>query len=145
MALNFPPPNKADLGPDGKLLPSQIPDGIGGGGSGVGTISMLWSQGVAAVGASPPFIPGRAGVIERLTLSTVGQPVGSALTVNLRRNGTTIDTITIPALSTATQVHVLANLPFSVGQRIDVQTTSVGSTTAATGVAVQMDYRYDAD
>lgn len=95
--------------------------------------------GSATIGASGAWRAPAAGTVTRATLSCVGAPAGSGLVVVAKRNGATFATLTIAAGSTTSDSETPAEA-FSAGDLFTVESTSVGSGTAATGVVLQLDY-----
>jgi len=117
------------------------------------TGSVPYSQpGSAVTGQSGVWTAPASGTVTTIRLSCVGAPVGSALTVNfLLGSGApptstsyltgTLSTsqLSIPAGATTVAPKTPA-VAFSAGDQLAVNATSVGSTTAATGVVAQFDY-----
>ena len=115
------------------------------------TGSVPFSQpGSAAIGQSGAWTAPSAGTVVAIRLSCLAAPVGSALTVDFLKNDTGAGTsyltgtqstseLSIPAGST-TVTPKTPSVAFSAGDTLEVKATSVGSTTAATGVVAQFDY-----
>jgi hypothetical protein len=102
--------------------------------------SRLFSQpGNAVVGVSGSWRADRSGTIIRCNMSVLSAPSGSSLIVEVRKNGTTFTTLTI-ASGSSTDVTSAPATTFVAGDKLSVNATSVGSTAAATGVVVQLDY-----
>lgn len=115
-------------------------------GSGSGAASSLaaapivMSRDTAVVESSGKWIAPGPGTLEHVSLSCVGAPVGSALTVQWRKNGSVVATCSIPAGTASTDRQTLASVAFVAGDEIDVNVTSIGSTTAATKFVTQLWY-----
>jgi hypothetical protein len=101
--------------------------------------SFLFSQATATIGSSGTVRAKADGTVTRVNLSVVGAPVGSAMTVAFKKNGTTFATLSVPAGTTTAQSSTSSLPTFVVGDLFSVEATSIGSTTAATGVVAQMD------
>lgn len=103
------------------------------------TQSIPFAQATGAIGASGTFRVPAAGTLTRVNLSCTSAPVGSSLTVVLRKNGATVQSLTIAAGSTTEQSATLATAVVA-GDKLDVNATSVGSTTPANNVVLQVEY-----
>ena len=99
--------------------------------------------GSATTGSSGSWRAPTAGIITRVTLMTVTAAAGSNLSVQFYKNASLISTQTITAGSTADATAVVSSA-FAIGDKLSVTATSVGSTTAATGVVAQFDYTHTA-
>jgi len=96
--------------------------------------------GSAIIATSVDWRAPTAGTITRVGLTTQTAPIGSNLVVNFKKNGTTFQTLTITAGTTTEQSAALTTA-YSAADKLAVETTSVGSTTAAQNVAAQIDYQ----
>ncbi len=102
-------------------------------------VTFFSQPGAAVVGSSSSVRVSAAQTVSRIGMRAVTAPAGSALVVIVKKNGATISTLTMPAGSTTEQVAT-PGTAFAVGDLLTVESTSVGSTTAATGVVVQVDF-----
>jgi hypothetical protein len=117
----------------------ELEDEIESGGGTVVTFSFS-QPGEAIVGTSGAWrVPQKQHTLVYVTMGVNTAPIGSPLTVLLKLNGTTIATLTILAGSTADYESVLDQI-VNPGDRITVVSTSVGSSSPATGVVVQVHY-----
>lgn len=100
-----------------------------------------FSAATATIGSSPSDYAYAARTLTGARMRVVSAPVGSSLSVDVQHhNGTswsTVSTLTITAGST-TEVTTSFTQAQTVGQMVRVNVTSVGSTTAATGVIVDV-------
>lgn len=104
--------------------------------------SLPFSQATATVASSGSIRVRLAGVVTRVNLSVLTAPVGSAMTVAFKKNGTTFATLSVPAGTTTAQSSTSSLPTLAAGDLLNVESTSVGSTTAATGVVSQIDVSY---
>lgn len=102
--------------------------------------TVIFSARIAAVEGSPSVRITRAGIFGQGRLTCQAAPAGSSLTVQLKLNGGTVTTFTIASGSTAPDDQAL-NLPVVPGDELAVNCTSIGSTTPARQVALQVDPR----
>lgn len=105
--------------------------------------SVAFSATTATVGASVGYELQTAGAITTARMACTGAPAGSDLVVavQLSTDGgttwTTVATLTIPA-GTTTTAAVAPTQAVSAGDLVRVNATSVGSTTPAANVLVQV-------
>ena len=103
------------------------------------TQQLLFSSTTASVSASGTWKAPTAGSVSAQSMRVTGASLGSDLVVQIRKNGTAQVTLTITAGST-TEATSATGWSFAVNDLIDVNCTSCGSTTAATGVVVEVVY-----
>lgn len=108
------------------------------GGAPTGQRSLIISAKVARAEQSEAWTAPSPTIMVGARLSCRVGPVGSPLTMQLLRDAEVVDTITIPAGQTGPVVHDLA-VAIGRGQDISANTTSVGSTTPAQRVRLQID------
>jgi hypothetical protein len=102
--------------------------------------TLTFNQFIDEVGVSPNWRnPSYTKTINYVSLEVVTGPVGSSYSVNLMRNGVTFITLQIEDGSSSGDAAVVDEDVFA-GDLLSVETTSIGTTTPATGGVVQMDY-----
>lgn len=115
----------------------EAPDAPTGDRAGANT-SVVFSAETAAIGESGTYRVRTDTRVIRFTLGCTEAPEGSDLTVQALRNGDVLATRTIQAGTTFDQIATL-NTPVQTGDLLSMNTTSVGSTSAAEGVTAQID------
>lgn len=126
-------------GPAGATGPAgpQGPPGADAGSTAVASAPFSYSRDTAVVETSGQELMPGVGKVQQITLTCLGAPVGSPLTVEFRRSGASIGLLSIPAGSTTGQ-WTTVDQAFAAGDLLDVNVTSVGSTTAATKIRAEM-------
>lgn len=111
-------------------------------GAGGGSYPVRFSASTASIGVTGSDRASTARTITSARMRVTGAPEGSAMTVVVQHyNGTTWSTVTsltVAAGSTTEAVVTGLAQAQSVGHLLRLNVTSVGSTTAATGVVVDV-------
>lgn len=106
-----------------------------------GDIPIRFAAAVALTGVTPTDRAYRARTLVGARMRVASAPAGSALTAQVQHfdgsTWTTISTLSIAAGSTVEAVNTFTQAQ-AVGDLLRINTTSIGTTTAATGVVVDV-------
>ena len=106
-----------------------------------GPFTKVWEyKGTAevATGTERSYIP-RAATLNTADIFASTAPSGSAITVVIKKNGTSLTTITLPADSTSDLDNTI-NSSFVQGDYLTADITQIGSTTAGSDVVLNLKF-----
>jgi hypothetical protein len=134
--VQFGEPVKGDTGPAGPQGPAGVAKGLS-------TFSVVGPV-TTAVGHSR-FYMSTAGTITNVIVSVSSAPVGSAIIIDVKKNGVSIFTTllnrpTIPAGGFVDMSSIPDVTAFSIGDYYTVDVVQVGSTSPGSDLVVQLEY-----